>query len=65
VTVLSPNCIRCKHYHDDGEPVTCEAFPKRIPDEIWLYGNKHIEPFPGDNGIRFEPLTEPLPDRQS
>ena len=62
MTVLSPVCIRCKHYHDDGEPVTCDAFPARIPDLIWLKGNKHTKPVAGDHGIRFERRIGPAPD---
>jgi hypothetical protein len=43
--------MRCKHFQG---VVKCAAFPDRIPDAIWLQGNKHTEPFPGDHGIQFE-----------
>lgn len=55
-----PVCYECKHFHEDsGMPYTCDAFPDGdgIPDEILVKGNPHTEPFPGDNGIRFEPKT--------
>lgn len=47
-----PVCLDCVHW-EVGED-TCKAFPKRIPDAIWLRGNKHTQPFRGDHGIRFE-----------
>jgi len=46
-----PVCAHCQHYKEEGK---CVAFPEGIPKEIFLFGNKHIEPFPGDHGIRFE-----------
>lgn len=32
----------------------CDAFPERIPGEIYVGGFDHRQPFEGDNGIRFE-----------
>lgn len=58
MTVDAPACMRCRHYHRRGEPVTCDAFPSRIPDRIWLEGDPHTGPVPGDHGIRFEPAPE-------
>jgi hypothetical protein len=45
-------CIGCAHYRIDYE---CNAFPHGIPDEIILGRIDHTRPYPGDNGIRFEP----------
>jgi len=53
-------CIECKHYigREPG-PVgyvhNCKAF-KVIPDDILFGDFIHTKPFPGDNGILFEPI---------
>ncbi|GGL56153.1 hypothetical protein [Planomonospora parontospora] len=31
----------------------CEAFPGRVPDEIFLGGFDHRAAYPGDGGVRF------------
>ena len=54
--VKSPVCAICDNW-DVGEQ-TCEAFPERIPDAIFIYGDPHAKPFPGDNGIRFEAIDK-------
>lgn len=46
-------CTFCKNLRT-GQ--TCRAYPKKIPEAIWSGDNKHTEPFPGDHGIRFEPV---------
>lgn len=33
----------------------CDAYPDRIPEQIWAGKFQHDESFPGDRGIRFEP----------
>jgi hypothetical protein len=44
----------CKHYVSE---MKCDAFPVKIPKEIWLEGNDHTEPLPDqDNDIVFEPI---------
>jgi hypothetical protein len=43
-------CYICKHSTDDR---ICKAFGK-IPDDIWFGKIQHIEPYPGDNGLRYE-----------
>lgn len=62
--IMEPKCWErgCKHFlgvkQPDGTEMTefvyCEAFPEGIPNEIAYGNNLHTEPFPGDNGIRFE-----------
>lgn len=51
-----PQCMFCKHCHYDR---TCDAFPSGIPASILNGENDHKNPYPGDNGIRFELLDEP------
>lgn len=36
----------------------CEAFLKGIPEEILTGEFDHTEPYPNDNGIRFEPIEK-------
>ena len=51
-----PQCTRCKHLHPPSGPFgyACDAFPDGIPEEIFVDGFDHTQPFPGDQGIRFE-----------
>ncbi len=51
------SCDSCKHLNG----ATCKAFPIEIPDEIFVGDIDHVEPYPGDNGIQFEPIEEPKP----
>ena len=67
--LLTPECWkrRCKHLQgvisdnesdsnpEENERNVCDAFPDGIPDEIAYGDNPHTSPFPGDNGIQFEP----------
>lgn len=51
-----PTCVRCRHW-SPGDALRCAAFPKSdIPLEIWVGKNPHNDPYPGDRGIRFEPI---------
>lgn len=36
----------------------CAAFPNGIPKEIAFGDNPHTDPYPGDNGIQYEPNDE-------
>lgn len=55
MTVESPNCLRCKHYHyDDLTKMACDAFNRGIPDTIINGEILHNKSIPGDNGIVFE-----------
>jgi len=53
IKIYSPTCFYCK-YLISLENRTCEAFPNRIPIEIWNGDNDHIKPYKGDNGIQFK-----------
>lgn len=46
-------CARCAN-HILGT-LTCRAFPNGIPKEVLCGEHKHTTPYPGDNGIVFEP----------
>ena len=51
----SLQCIQCVHYRLD---LKCDAFPDGIPEPIILGEHDHHEPYPGDHGIRWEPIDE-------
>ncbi len=55
----TPLCLKCARFHENSEDIfTCDAFPRRIPDEIVLSGFNHHQAFPGDNGMRFIPRVK-------
>lgn len=65
----SSQCFSCRHYTGwvessakiNGAPPShvcaCRAFPKGIPDAITNDNHNHRRPYPGDQGIRWEPKT--------
>ena len=57
-----PVCLDCKHIHPE-DPVEdgffCDAFPEGIPFEMIANLFVHDKPYPGDNGIQFEPMEVP------
>lgn len=53
--MAAPQCTKCSQFNLNH---TCEAFPCGIPDEIFLGAFDHRMPYPGDNGIRLQKISE-------
>lgn len=58
MTTDIPVCFECAHFdRSDAAEIKCKAFPKRIPNKIWLGENDHSKPLPDQkNNIVFKPL---------
>ena len=50
-----PMCFGCTHLRHYP---FCDAYPGGIPVEIATWQHDHREPFPGDQGVLFEPTPE-------
>jgi len=67
--LISPVCIYCSRWQRVGRHRSREPFPEKgaVPLEIWSGWNPHLEPFAGDNSLRFQPMqgTEVTPGGDS
>lgn len=54
--VNAVQCSKCKHFNE----YRCPAFPGEdgIPPGILMGTISHKKPYPGDHGIRFEPIEK-------
>ena len=53
-------CIDCKHYLGAWE---CDAYSLGIFEQIRTGNHDHTQPYPGDQGIRFEPIDDEQDDQ--
>lgn len=52
---LKPMCLACRHLdRENSRTHSCNAFKEGIPEEIWTNRFDHHNPYPGDDGVRFE-----------
>lgn len=52
----APMCSFCIHFNESTQGERCRAFPNGIPQQILEFEVDHRKPFPGDNGVQFEPI---------
>ena len=58
-TGKSNQCLSCYWYIGDiGTDLACAAFPRGIPDGIFLGRIDHRLPYPGDHGLRWNESTD-------
>lgn len=56
--IYSQTCVTCArlHLYSKIGAETCDAFPRGIPDVIWLADRGHRKPVSGDNGLTYTPV---------
>jgi len=62
---FSPVCTYCRHLTTSVPSrryASCSAFPDGIPDAIWKGESRHLDHYPGDHGIQFEPHPDVVPE---
>ena len=56
-------CTFCANRSPDG--TRCKAFPKGIPTDVLHNRHDHSDPYPGDSGIRYQPVQLGLGEKAS
>lgn len=63
---IFPQCLVCRFFEksqDEKYGLFCKAYADGIPDAILTGEHDHREPYPGDNGIRFEEIDKEKNER--
>jgi len=58
--MITNQCFTCRNFIR-ANGMVCIAFPLEIPAGIATGEIDHRKPYPGDNGIQYEPIEEPQP----
>jgi len=58
VSNFPPQCNTCANLiREWGTDFRCRAFPEGVPEALYTSVADHTQPYPGDNGIRYEKYT--------
>ncbi len=52
------DCSRLRKTPKGKRGIFCDAFPAGVPAEIMFNRHRHTEPYPGDNGLLFQPKED-------
>jgi hypothetical protein len=55
---FASQCVFCKHLRPVERDWQCVTFPDGVPDDVYYNRHDHRQPYPGDQGIRWEPAEE-------
>lgn len=58
-----PSCGSCRHFDlvkfQENKEFRCVAYPNGIPEHLYLGYHDHKTPYPGDQGIQYQPRVQP------
>lgn len=66
-TSHAPNrlCYSCKHFRQSSKKtLRCTAYQDVIPPKIFYGKHDHHYPYPGDEGILYEPIEKTTPTNE-